>query len=296
MDNDIVLVTREMRDSDLHWMTEFSKSIARIEDRIDAVAARVNALEAGQSPQPDVPNQPDDPEPEPPIIVPTEPGILIDRKFVTQAEIDAFHFVDSMVYPATDPRAAFYDADIGGAHIPILAGEAMSSLRNDSLSVLAPMSGRVYAQWDFYLPKSFYDLNWDELRMSTIKTFRIFNNHKRDIRVDGSGTLTLLLNSGQMWLRNAGRHAVGAHLSVDYIPPPDQWVTHRVTKDYDEMVLEFRATDMQGNVLVDADSDMTYLTPMDNLAPLPHSSGREGAANQNHPTFFGYRNVVLGVE
>lgn len=261
--------------------------------RIVALEDRVAALEA--EPPPIEP--PIDP---PPIDPPPSTGtILIDRKFDTQAQINAFHYVSGMQYPAGDPRAARYDSTIGGALIPILRGEQPSSLRKDSAWVLAPTTGRVYAQWDFYVPQTFYDLFDDpNLGWDSIKTFRLYNVQKHDIKEDNSGTLTMLPPDGQTWVRSAGTYATlddGDEMVMHYRPPADTWVTHRITKDFDNLRLEFSAR-TGGNIIHSDSCAMEYLTPIDNIAALVHSTSRDTGATQPHDTFFGYRNLILGVE
>ena len=242
---------------------------------------------------------PVDPVPEPPIVVPPiEPvaGLLIDRRFVTADEIASYHWVSGMQYAAGDPRAARYDSALGGAAIPIIPGEAMSSLLKDAATAPAPIAGRVFVEWDFYVPQSFYDLPFESMNWYTIKTFRIFNHAKRGVNTHVSATCTFADGGTDMWIRTAGTYASGTEMRLGYVPPADQWVTHRVTKDFDAMKLEFTSRSVAGEIHSKS-VDMLALTPIDNIGALLHSTSRklDNPINE-HPTFFGYRNLKLGVE
>ncbi len=307
MDKDIDLITRESRIKvTLTWIAfamlcghglAYAAGGAEIDAAIEALAKRVTLLEAASRPQsepePD-PNRP--PKQDPALTSQSAPGVLISRPLKSDAEIDALHFVDSMYYKANDPRSGFFDETINGANFPIIVGDTPSSARNDRLSVPAPTTGRVYAQWDFYVPSSFYKLfENSNLGWSSIKTFRIYNNQKRDVKQNTSGTFTLIPNRGEVWVRDAGHYEAEADCRIKYLPPADTWATHRVTKDYDNLMIEFTAT-VNGKVVAERQCKMSYLTPIDNIAALIHSTSRDLGRGQDRPTFFGYRNLVLGVE
>lgn len=224
---------------------------------------------------------------------------LIRRNFVTDAEIDEFHYVDSMIYAANDPRAASWDAEIGGARIPIIPGQAMSSLRNDGAWVKAPTSGRVYVQYDFYVPASYYTQPWTQMSWNTMKTFRIFNATKRETKIDNAGTVTILPAAGDLWLREFGQHQGDENVRLGWTPEPDTWHTFRIVYDYDALRLEFTAR-VGGQLVIERTVPMVWLPPIDNVAPLLHSTSRSHSAstgnNGEHPTFLAFRNVVMGVE
>lgn len=225
--------------------------------------------------------------------------MLIEYSLGTKDEVARLHYVDSMQYPATDPRAGHRNESIDGAVLPIKAGEALPSFRKDKAWVQAPTSGRVYAQWDFYVPQSFYDLDFKAMSWHSIKTFRGFNVTKREVKYDTSFTCTFLPPS-EMWIRSAGRYSDGKEeLRLNYAPPADTWVTHRVTKDFDTKTLEFRATDTKGNVLYEASTQMESLTPLDNIGAVLHSTSRSHKGtgkDQSHDTYLGYRNLKLVAE
>ncbi len=216
---------------------------------------------------------------------------LIARDFTTQVEIDDFHWVGRMVYPAGDPRAGRYDGAIGGAVLPIISGEPLPGLRDDRANVEAPTTGRVFVEYEFYVPQAFYDLPWDTMPWNTMKTFRVFNNNKRKIRKQTAGTITYVSRSREFWVRSVGTDGKGGNLRLGWRPPADSWVKIHMVWDYDRSLFEITAPGLSKSV------DAQNLKPIDNVAPLLHSTSRSHHGSGDVPdTFLGYRNVRMGVE
>lgn len=218
---------------------------------------------------------------------------LIARDFTTQTEVERFHWVHRMRYPAGDTRAGRYDEAIGGAVLPIIAGELMSSLRNDkTTNVQAPTTGRVFVEYEFYVPQSFYDLPWGTMTWNTIKTFRVFNNSKRTTRNKTAATIAYVAKSGEFWVRNSGTVGRDGNIRLGWRPPANTWVKIHMVWDYDRSLFEITAPGLSRSVSVQ------YLKPIDNVAPLLHSTSRShgGFADVIPDTFLAYRNVRMGVE
>ena len=291
-------------------LTILHSSFEQAAQEIMALADRLDALEEDEGEVPLPPPDPDpmpDPEPNPdPEPLPVD--VLIDRPFLTQEQIEEFHWVNSMVYPAGDPRAGRYDADIDGAILPITKGESMPSLRrhNSEYRVPAPVSGQVFVSWEFLLPQSHYDLPWESMTWDTMKTFRVFNDAKRQTTQDTAATMNLLMpkpgNTPRMALREVGliKGTEKDHdIRIDWYPPADKWINVFVVFDYDEEEIHVRLTDaFTDEVFWDSVTGVSGMKPIDNLAPLLHSTSRshtDGDDGSTHDTYIAYRNVLMGV-
>ena len=140
-------------------------------------------------------------------------------------------------------------------------------------------------------------MTWD-----TIKTFRVYNNHKRLSTNEKACTVTFVPRSKELWVRSIGdiesNDGDTRQLRLGWQPPADTWVTLRLVFDYDENTFEFSARNTGGTVLYERHARVRNLRPIDNVAPLLHSSSRShGGIEQEVPdTFLGYRNVRVGIE
>ncbi len=291
------------------------------------LAARVTALEklhAAEPPPPPPPEPEPEPEPEPPPPPPPPPppdpepppaGTLISRDFTTQEEIEAFHWVSSMVYQAGDPRGCNFDPAIGGARCMIVPGESMASLRSDKAAtrVLAPTTGRVFVSWNFYIPQSHFDMPWEVMQWDTMKTFRIFNQSKRETTQDTAGTMNLLMpkhplgvNTPRMQLRELGliKGTVKDHdIRIEWYPPPDTWISIYLVWDYDREVIEITIIRLDTLETVwQSTTGVAGMKPIDNVAPLMHSTSRSHGGMEDDlmaaraAASLAFRHVRMGVE
>jgi len=216
-----------------------------------------------------------------------KPGAVFSKSYRTLAEINPDWFIlEPSVIKAGDPGSAYYNANIDGACLPIIANTPLGSLRNTFPST----GGDVWYQYEIYFLQAFYDyaFSWDGS-----KTFRIHT-------ASGCSDERLMTNywvpweNDQMWWE--GKCGEGT-VRPGYKPPGDKWTRITTRLNFIDGYIEAWATDVESGQTIKLFRSVAAYTGNERIEgawPMLHSQTRDDHGSGDHPTFFiGYRNIIV---
>lgn len=215
-------------------------------------------------------------------------NVLISRPFTSQKDISSFIFC----FGGPIPGKIVYDPELNGTKILISPDnddgtvQPLCQLRNDNKGVSAPKSGILRIEYEIFMPSSFINLPFQNMPWYTMKTFRVFNNKKRITKKKTVLTVTFVSSSKEFRIRSMGKDK-----KLGWLPDPDTWTKISIILDQDNQTLRVIASDGFDSGVI---SDDVKITPVDNIAPVLHSTSRSHHGSGKHPeTFLAYRNVRL---
>ena len=219
-----------------------------------------------------------------------KPGVVLGRSYRTQAEINAdWYILEPSVIKAGDPGSAYYNANIDGACLPIIANTPLGNLRNTFPST----GGDVWVQYEIYLLQALYDytFSWDGSKLFRIHT------------ASGCSDSRLMTNywvpwdNDQMWWEG---YCGEGTVRPGYKPTGDKWTRITTRLNFVNGYIEAWATDVDfGQTIKLFKSNATYTgnERIDGAWPMLHSQTRDDHGSGDHPAFFvGYRNIIVSTQ
>ena len=219
-----------------------------------------------------------------------KPGVVFGKSYRTQAEINADWFIlEPSVIKAGDPGSAYYNSNIDGACLPIIANTPLGNLRNAFPST----GGDVWYQFEIYFQQAAYD--WDII-WDASKVFRIHTaSGCSDERL--MTIYWVVWANDQMWWEG---YCGEGTVRPDYKPTGDKWTRITTRLNFTGGYIEAWATDVNSGQtikLFKSNASYTGNERIDGAWPLLHSQTRDDHGTGDHPPFFvGYRNIIVSTQ